>query len=106
MPAGQTGDGGKAKGVRMIPKYTIEYSLSSLRNQVPNHYGTDDPVACEDFLSELLDRGLLLRGIKHEGIDLPKEDFDRMVRMAASLMAARRVCASLQIKPEEERYRF
>ena len=90
----------------MIPRYTIEYSVSNRNNHAPSHYGTDDPVACEEFLSELLERGLFLRGIKHEGVDLPREEFDRIVKTAAGLMAAKRVCASLQIKPEEERYRF
>lgn len=90
----------------MIPKYAVEYLLPNRKNQAPGHYGTDDPVACEEFLTELLDRGICLRGIKHDGVELPREDFDRMVKTAAGMMAARRVCSSLQIKPEEEKYRF
>ncbi len=90
----------------MIPKYTVEYSLTPRKNQPASHYGTDDPVACEEFLTELLDRGIWLRSIKHEGVDLPQEEFDRMVKTAAGIMAAKRVCSSLQIKPEEEKYRF
>ena len=62
--------------------------------------------ACEEFVSEILDRGLCLRGIKHEGVDLPGEEFDRFVKTAAGIMAARRVCTSLHIKPEEEHFRF
>jgi hypothetical protein len=76
------------------------------RNAPASHFNTDDPVACEEFLCELLDRGLRIQAIHHEGVDVPKHDFDKMVKTAASLLAARRICASLGIKPEEERFRF
>ena len=90
----------------MIPKYTVEYT-ASLRTKVqPSHYSTDDPVACEEFVEELLERGFPIRGIKHEGVDMPKEDFDRMVKTAAGMLASRHICTSLGIKPEEEKYRF
>jgi hypothetical protein len=61
---------------------------------------------CEEFLEELLERGLAIRAIKHEGLDLPKADFDRMIRTAAGMLASRHICASLGIKPEEEHFRF
>jgi hypothetical protein len=90
----------------MLPKYTVEYS-AGFRRQVPNHhYSTDDPVACEEFVSELLERGYRIAAIKHEGVDLPRADFDRMVKTGGSLLAARHICRSLGIKGEEERHRF
>ena len=92
----------------MIPKYTIEYSVEFGRhNHVPvNHYSTDDPVACEEFLAELLERGAQIRAIKHEGLDLPKPDFDKMIKTSAGMLASKRICAALGIKPDEERFRF
>ena len=90
----------------MIPKYTIEYKLSLREGVHPAHFGTDDPVACEEFLLELLERGLKLCAIKHEGVDLSKHDFDVMVKRAACMMAAKHLCASLNINAEEEKYRF
>jgi hypothetical protein len=90
----------------MLPKYTIEFAVPFHKNVPPGHYSTDDPVACEQFVEELLERGLAIRAIRHEGMDLPKVDFDRIVKTAAGMLASRRVCASLGIKPEEERYRF
>lgn len=92
----------------MLKKYTIEYSLSFRRHSPPEHhqYFTDDPVACEEFIQELLERGLGLHAIKHEGADLPRPDFDRIVKLAASRAAARMLCVSLHLKPEEEHYRF
>lgn len=41
-----------------------------------------------------------------DGADLPTTDFDRMVMVAGAALAAKRICAALRIKPEEERYRF
>lgn len=90
----------------MLPKYTVEYSVQLREHAAANHYGTDDPIACEEFLAEALERGVRLRSIKHEGLDLPRADFDRMIKSAADLLVARKICNSLHIKPEEEKFRF
>lgn len=90
----------------MIPKYTVEYATTFRRHAQKGHYSTDDPVACEDFVGELLDRGFVLEAIKHEGVDLPRPEFDKMVRSAADALTSRKICASLGIKVEEERFRF
>ena len=90
----------------MLPKYTVEYTANFRRHAQASHYSTDDPVACEEFVGELLERGLAIRAIKHEGLDLPKPEFDRMVKTAASMLASKHVCTSLGIKPDEEKFRF
>jgi hypothetical protein len=90
----------------MLPKYTVEYTAQFRRHAQPNHYCTDDPVACEEFVEELLEHGFVIHAIKHEGLDLPKPEFDRVVKTAAGMLASKHVCASLRIKPEEEKYRF
>jgi hypothetical protein len=90
----------------MLPKYTVEYSTQFRKHAQTNHYSTDDPVACEAFVEELLDRGFQVQAIKHEGLDLPKHDFDKMIKNAAGMLASRRICGSLGIKPEEEKFRF
>jgi 7-keto-8-aminopelargonate synthetase-like enzyme len=90
----------------MIPKYTIEYSPQFRKHAHTSHYSTDDPVACEEFVEELLQRGYFIRAIRHEGLDLPESEFDRIVKTAAAMLASRHICASLGIKPEEEKYRF
>jgi hypothetical protein len=90
----------------MLAKYTIEYGVPFRRHVQAPHYSTDDPVACEEFVEELLERGLAIRAIRHEGLDLPRHEFDRLVKTAAGMLAARSVCKSLDIKPEEEKYRF
>lgn len=90
----------------MLPKYTIEYTTQFRRHAQSNHYSTDDPVACQEFVEELLERGFAIHAIKHEGVDLPKPEFERIVKTAAGMLASKHVCASLGIKPEEERFRF
>ncbi|MCI0537380.1 MAG: helix-turn-helix domain-containing protein [Verrucomicrobiales bacterium] len=90
----------------MLPKYTVEYSVPFRKHGQTHHYSSDDPVACEEFVEELLERGFRIQAIKHEGLDLPKHDFDKMVKTAAGMLSSKRICASLGIKPEEERFRF
>jgi hypothetical protein len=90
----------------MIPKYTIEFSASLRKGAHHGHYSTDDPIACEEFIEELLERGYHVRSIKHDGLELPRNEFDRLIKAAAGMMAARHICASLGIKPEEEKFRF
>ena len=92
----------------MLKKYSIEYSLHFRKHSPPEHhqYFTDDPVACEAFLQDLLEHGMGIHAIRHDGVDLPKTDFDRMVKVAAGAAAARLICTSLNIKPDEERFRF
>ena len=90
----------------MLPKYTIEYTTQFRKHAQTNHYSTDDPVTCEEFVEELLERGFAIKSIKHEGMDLPKHEFDRVIKTAAGIMASKRICASLGIKSDEEKYRF
>ena len=45
----------------MIPKYNVEYTVDLGRHAHTSHYTTDDPVACEQFLTELLERGHRIR---------------------------------------------
>ena len=90
----------------MLAKYTIEYAAQFKRRPEIYHYSGDDPVACEEFLAELLERGYRIKAIRHDGLDLPKADFDKMVKTAAGMLAAKSICTSLGISTEEEHYRF
>ncbi len=53
-----------------------------------------------------MERGFRIQTIKHEGLDLPEHDFDKMIKTAAGILASKHICASLSIKSEEERFRF
>jgi hypothetical protein len=90
----------------MIAKYHIEYAVHFTRHAQASHFQTDDPVACLEFLVELLERGFKLRSIKHEGVELSRHDTDKLVKTAAGMLAAKHVCAALDLKPEEEHFRF
>lgn len=90
----------------MIAKYNIEYGVPFRKHAQTNHHLTDDPVAAEEFLSELLERGFRIVSIHHEGAVLPQKDADRMIKRAASMLAATHLRNSLGIDAEEERFRF
>ena len=90
----------------MIAKYHIEYGMAFKQHAQASHYQTDDPVAAQAFLLELLERGFLIKVIKHDGVELPRHDADKLIKTAAGMLAAKHVCVSLGIKPEEAHYRF
>lgn len=91
----------------MLAKYKIDYAVPfNGHTLAENHQLTDDPVACEQVLAELLERGFKIRGICHEGVALPRVDTDRMVKTAAGLLASRQLCASLDIDAVEAHHRF
>src|SRR5690349_2502779 len=84
-------------GIAMLKPYTVEYSLQYRKHSPPKHHDfyADDVVEVEEFIQELLARGMGLHAIRHEGGDIPKIEFDRIVKIAASEVAARAICASL-----------
>lgn len=90
----------------MIAKYKVEYTIPFSRHNQPQHHLTDDPVACEEFLSELLERGFKIHAVLHEGVALPGVGFDRMIKTAAGILARRHICASLEIDTVEAHKRF
>lgn len=90
----------------MLAKYNIEFATNGTGHELINHHLTDDPVACEVFLTDLLDRRIKIRRLTHDGVELPRPEFDRMIKTAAGMMAARHVCHSLGIDSAEVRHRF
>lgn len=90
----------------MLPKYHVQYAIKFGNRLHPQDYGTDDPVACEEFLQALLEHGLRIQSIRHEGVDLSAVDFDRMIKNAASSLAAKHVANSLNLDVEQVHFRF
>ena len=90
----------------MLAKYKIDYSIPFERQDQPHHYLTNDPVACEEFLTEVLERGFKIKGIMHEAVELSKADFDKMIKTAAGMLATRHICRSLGIDTAEAHHRF
>lgn len=90
----------------MIAKYKIDYTIPFNRHMQPLHHMTDDPVACEEFLAELLDRRFKIVGVLHEGVPLASAEYDRMLRTAAGVLAAEHLCRSLGVDRIEAHRRF
>ena len=90
----------------MLAKYKIEYAVPFQRHTHPHHHLTNDPVACEEFLTELLERGFKITSILHEGVALPAVDFDRMIKTAAGVLASQHLCQSLGIDRADAHHRF
>jgi hypothetical protein len=90
----------------MIAKYKIEYGIKFHGHIQNHHYLTDDPVTCEQFLSELLEHGFQICGVYHEGVELPKSESDKMIKTAAGMLATRHLGASLGIDTVEAHHRF
>ena len=90
----------------MLAKYTIEYTIFPQHNKrVESHY-TDDPVEAEDFLMCLLAGGARILVIKHEGVDLDEAQSDRMLRVAAERLVARKLGESLRLDAPAVKHRF
>lgn len=90
----------------MLSKYRVDYVVPFRKHDHATHFQTDDPVAVVEFIAELLERGCRILGIRHEGLDLSRPEFDRIIKTAAGMMASKHVCNSLGIKSDEERFRF
>ncbi len=90
----------------MLAKYKVEYAIPFHGHDQPHHYLTDDPVTCEGFITQLLERGFKIRDVLHEGVALPKVDFDRLVKTAAGVLASNCICKSLGIDRAEAHHRF
>jgi len=92
----------------MLKSYIVEYSFQFRKHCPPPHHEfyADDVVEAETFIQDLLASGMGIHAIKHEAVEVPKAEFDRIVKVAASEVAAKFICTSLRIKAEEERFRF
>jgi len=90
----------------MLAKYSIEYTAHGGKHPDVQHYFGDEPVACQEFLEGLLERRCNILAIRHNGVGVPKSEFDKMVKTAAGMLAAQHICSSLGITTEEAHYRF
>lgn len=90
----------------MLAKFSITYTVFPEHNKrVDTHY-TDDPVDAELFIAQLISTKSRIHEIKHDGVDLEPNKFDRMVRLAGERLVGRLIGASLNIDYAEVRHRF
>lgn len=90
----------------MNTKFAIEYILNPHHNKrVMTHY-TDDPVEAEDFLAHLLAAGARISGIRHDAMELPPHQFDRMIKVAAERVIVTLLAESLGLDTAAIKHRF
>ena len=87
-------------------KYRVEYGIKVGNHVIFHYHDLDTPLGCEQFLTELLKHGFKIHDVKLKGVSLSKPDFTGIVKNAANRLASEQICASLDIDPEEERFRF
>jgi hypothetical protein len=90
----------------MLPKYKIDYAVPFQRHDKPQHHVADDSIACEEFLTELLERGFKITDVIHDGVALRRVEFDQMIKTAAGTLATKLICRSLGIDSVEAHHRF
>ena len=86
--------------------YEVEYSRGERSDARIQTHATDDPVACEKFLCDLLENGAKIHNISRDGRALGKGAFDGMIKSAAGMLAQEHVCKSLDCDSVEAHYRF
>jgi hypothetical protein len=90
----------------MLSKFTIEYSPTSRPSAETLVHRTDDPIEAEEFLMNVLGTRSSLRSIKHEGVELPPHQRNKMLKVAAERLAAALLSEVLSIDAAEVKHRF
>ena len=90
----------------MLHKFAIEYTRHPRSNEPSGTHRTDDPVEAEEYLMQLLHARSRILSIKHEGIEVPRAQFDRMLKVAGERLISESLCHALDIDTAEVRHRF
>jgi hypothetical protein len=90
----------------MQTKYIIEYTRLHHPTETPLLHRTDDPIEAEEFLMQLLSAHARILQIKHEGIEMPQHQMDRMLKVASERLVSQMLRDALSIDGEEVRHRF
>jgi hypothetical protein len=90
----------------MLAKYKIEYAIPFSDHEQQQQHLADEPVACEEFLSELLERSFKIHAVLHEGVALPEAEFDSLIKKAAVMLGTRHISRSLGIDMGDAFHRF
>ena len=90
----------------MLSKFAISYTIFPEHNKRLDTHHTDDPVAAETFLMQLLLTGARIHEIRHDGVPVEPHQSDRMIKIAAERIASRLIRASLEMDYVEVRHCF
>ena len=90
----------------MNPKFAISYTVFPEHNKRIDTHHTDDPVEAETFLVQLLTSGARILAITHDGLTVEPHQFDHLLRVAATRLAAELLSRSLHMDYAEVKHRF
>lgn len=90
----------------MLHKFTIEFTRHPHSTEPAGTHRTDDPIEAEEYLMQLLHARSRILSIKHEGVELPRPQFDRMLKVATERLSSEMLAHALDIDTAEVRHRF
>jgi hypothetical protein len=90
----------------MLRKFTIDYTRHPHSTEPAGVHRTDDPIEAEEYLMQLLHARSRILSIKHEGVEIQRAQFDRMVKVAGERLLSEMLCHALDIDTAEVRHRF
>lgn len=90
----------------MLAKFAINYTVFPEHNKRVETHRTDDPVEAETFLVQLLTSGSRIHSILHDGVAVDPHQFDRLLKVAATRIAAELLSRSLHMDYAEVKHRF
>lgn len=90
----------------MLRKFAIDYVLNAHHPRGVHTHHTDDPVELEDFLMHLLAARVRVLAIRHDGAEMDRAWFDRLLKIAAERIASTLLRESLALDGAEVKDRF
>jgi hypothetical protein len=90
----------------MLIKFTIEYTRHPHSNEPAGTHRTNDPIEAEEYLMQLMHARSRILSVKHEGVEIPRVQFDRMMKVAGERLVSEMFCHALDIDTAESRHRF
>jgi hypothetical protein len=90
----------------MLHKFTIEYARHPRSQEPAGTHRTNDPVEAEEYLMQLLLARSRILAIKHEGVEIPRAQFDRMLKVASERLVSELLGHALDIDTAAVRHRF
>jgi len=90
----------------ILAKFAINYTVFPEHNKRVETHHTDDPVEAETFLVQLLTSGTRIHSIMHDGVPVEPHQFDRLLKVAATRVAAELISRSLHMDYAEVKHRF
>ena len=87
-------------------KFTIEYSCHARSDEPSGVHRTNDSVEAEEYLTQLLQAHSRILSIKHEGVELPQVQADRMIKVAGDRLLSEMLGHALDLDNVQVCHRF